>query len=532
MSGILNKIWSSNSLLNDQYTRGLTEQAIKNPEADLLVDETKLSFEGKEVRQIKGLGKIGLFFEKLKLTFELVIPSWKSQIVTAFTKVELLRNAAATKADKIAQEILNQKNAENEMNGLKDGNGKVGRKIHETESIIATQSSDLKKARNELEEMKKQKVSIPQTLALIASYPEKLKAANDHLAQKTKENDSKYWGKKLPAEISQEAMKGQPYLDFKALEKEMGVKRLRTDNLKEEAEKLKATLEVLPTTIELREEILLMLEGELNSTEGMLKKLLEQKTEIEKNIARFAELLKPKSEEAPYQVEEKGEKSVPDPVKEAEKAEGASLTAPVSEAHQAMLNDIKDYIHADVATVWKGLFEKFDANIVKSWACDAAGNFKLELNSSMRAWIPSKDSEGKQDPTSGVVLVLGIDGNGQEMGFITGKLDREHTDMKFTEGFNFFVKPDNTRAKPGYINLTNIKYNSEEDIRIITNKDLKKDYSGFLLRVVSLIAQSYGTVDNNYVLTVNKQRSFKNMVQNWNTEVEVVANEKAKLGVK
>lgn len=198
---------------------------------------------------------------------------------------------------------------------------------------------------------------------------------------------------------------------------------------------------------------------------------------------------------------------------------------------EQMLQDIKNFIHPDIETVWKGVFDKFDPEIVKSWSSDAEGNFKLELNKPMRVWVPSKDDKGSQEPSSGMVLLLGTNGNGASTGTITGKLDRENKDMKFSKGFHFFMKPDNARAKPGYSNITNLQY-VNGNIRIITNKDLKKDYSGLILSIVASVAGKYGTVDNNYILTVTKQRSLANIIANWNSKSEVIENEKQRLGVK
>lgn len=199
---------------------------------------------------------------------------------------------------------------------------------------------------------------------------------------------------------------------------------------------------------------------------------------------------------------------------------------------EQMVKDIQAMIHEDVAGLWKGVFDKFNPENIKSWKCDAEGNFKLELIAPMRLWTPSRDATGKQDPTAGNVLTFGLNDDGAFTGVIQGKLDRAARDMRFSEGINVFIKPDDPRAKPGFSRLTNIRYNSSNEIHLITKKDLKKDYSGFMLSIVASFAKKHGTVDKDYNLIVDKNRTLSNMMGNWNREAKVVANEKTAVGIK
>lgn len=199
---------------------------------------------------------------------------------------------------------------------------------------------------------------------------------------------------------------------------------------------------------------------------------------------------------------------------------------------EQMVKDIQAMIHEDVAGLWKGVFDKFNPENIKSWKCDAEGNFKLELIAPMRLWTPSRDATGKQDPTAGNVLTFGLNDDGAFTGVIQGKLDRAARDMRFSEGINVFIKPDDPRAKPGFSKLTNIRYSSQNEVHLVTKKDLKKDYSGFMLSIVASFAKKHGTVDKDYNLIVDKNRTLSNMIENWNREAKVVENEKTAVGVK
>lgn len=209
-----------------------------------------------------------------------------------------------------------------------------------------------------------------------------------------------------------------------------------------------------------------------------------------------------------------------------------ALDVPKVTFQEQMVKDIQAMIHEDVAGLWKGVFDKFNPENIKSWKCDAEGNFRLELKAPMRLWTPSRDATGKQDPSAGNVLTFGLNDDGAFTGVIQGKLDRANRNMLFSEGINIFIKPDDPRAKPGFSRLTNIRYASQNEVHLVTKKDLKKDYSGFMLSIVANFAKKHGTVDKDYNLIVDKNRTLSNMMGNWNREARVVANEKTAVGVK
>lgn len=540
MSGMLNKIWSNDSLLNNTYTHGLIDEAMNNPDKPLVYKEEELS-KGELSKR-----KVATFFEKVGLTLSLLVPGLRGRIIQAFTTVQALKDSTIVKMHKQGMKSLEDyqqgiknlrdKEVKADLRHLDASLAQIIREIHENDSSKQEKSALLQAQRKELEKLETQKGDIPQKLELIASYL-KAKDGFERSLQQKLDSRPRLFNRKTDADIYAEAAKEQHYEDLMALEKTLQKSRIPTAGLVEYNDHLILAFNALPEKIENLQQSIPLLEGEIASLESQLKPLLEEKTKIEKKKESLSKWLSQKPESPSEPVDEKPEARSQEQYAGKEPVEAADAThleasAVNLPAKEQMLQDIKTFIHADVETVWKGLFDKFDPAIVKSWSCDPEGNFKLELNTPMRAWIPSKDDAGKQDPSSGVVLLLGIDDNGKETGELTGKMDRENKDMKFAAGFNFFVKPDDTRANPGYINLTNIQYNDQNDIRIITNKDLKKDYGRFLRPVVAHFARNYGTVDNNYVLIVNKQRSLSNMVANWNEAAEVVENEKQRLGVK
>lgn len=547
MSDILNKIWSNDSIINDQYTKGLIENSIANP--DQPVNYTEAELLNKNQSQSSTTDLIALFFEKIGLTLGLLVPGLRGRIIEAFNTVETLKKSAYDAHEQGLKNLgeyqkgiknLRDKEVTLELDKLDVEIAKIDQNSQEIVSSKQNKNQQLDTKRRELSELQNQKEDIPDRLELIDAYLAKKQVLEKHLNQKLASRS--VFSATTDAEVYAEVKQEQPFLEFAEIEKKLNDKQMPSTDLEEYKNKLIQAALNLPNEEGSLTQDISSLENEITLLDTQLTRLLEANKNLQQKKENLSEWLsvKPQTKVNPVEVqrdeatEVRIESKEPNINVDHEDAQAVAKTGmnptKLSESEK-IFSDIKDFIHEDLETVWRGLFSKFDPSTVKSWNCDANGNFKLELNQPMRVWIPSKDENGKQDPSSGVVLLLGIDDQGKETSTVTGKLDRDNKNMKFDKGFNLFVKPDNRNANPGYINFTNIQYNAQDDIRIITNKDLKKDYGWFLLPLVSALAKNYGTVDNNYNLIVNKQRTLGNMVENWNQEAKPVANERKALGL-
>lgn len=551
----LNKIWSEDSILNDNYERNLCEQAIKDPSQNLKYEK---SLEGgglsnKTLTPMTGREKAGLLLEKVWLTLGLAVPILRNKIIEAFKTVETLKGRAAvhemhTKTSEEAykvgvQGIRNKEITEKvaafdkEIEGIDKQRAEIKEK-HQFEKV------SLEMNKKGLEKLIENRTEMDETLALIDKYSV-MKKELQSLAQQ------------YPAT---ELSKMKQYEDFKKAESELGKNKIRlTDSERaEDRASLEAEKNGLNAKISVKENNVNLSENSVKSLENQYVDLAlkKKKTLDDKENFQFAVKLKENKEVKPEKspVDERKEileelnlkkelkKEIPPTSIPAAKIEIPVAKAPLETEMAAksqevkmeaevpklsikdlMLKDIKNNMGEEIHTVWKGLFDKFDANVVKSWSCNANGEFKLELNKPMRVKIPSKDEKGKKDPSSGVVLLLGVDDTGNEIRQVSGKFDKSQKDMKFDKGFTIFVKPDLALLSPSYAAMKGITFKDKGNIRLKSEKDL--NYLGsWVLYVAKPFISSYGTLENGKLL-VDKQRSFGNLADNWNKEGKVIQSE-------
>jgi hypothetical protein len=513
----INKIWSSHSILNNNYTNELVKQAIENPDKAL---EFKAEWiNAKE--EIFSRERFSLFFQKLGLTLSLIVPGLNHRIIRAFSAVEGLVKSTAKKLHQEGIKKLREKDAEAKLKEVEAELQSLETKFASATILKTEKESQSLKAKEELQILEDKKIQIPQKLQLIGDYLANKKAADEHVQEKIK--NKSIWTRE--ASVRKEAEKDQPHLDFKAKEKELKDQKVPAEDLSNYQQELEMDLANLPDQFQAAKDKVELTSRELEVAKASLTQLEQVKVQLGKTKEAVSKWLQSDVKESAQSIEEKNQ----EPTEIAAPTSKVVSQTPIKEQ---MLHDIQTFIHDNIAMVWRGVFDKFDPQNIKSWSCDADGNFQLELNAPMRMWMPSKDESGTQDPSNGVVLTLGLDENGLYSGIVTGKFHPETKDMEFSQGMNFFVKPDESKASPGFINLTHIRYASQEEIHIITNKDLKKDFSRFLLPIIGAVAKKYGTVDNNYNLIVVKKRTFSNMVANWNQEAKAVDNERTAVGLK
>lgn len=207
-----------------------------------------------------------------------------------------------------------------------------------------------------------------------------------------------------------------------------------------------------------------------------------------------------------------------------------------------MLKDIRVRVHEDVYTLFKTAivdeFKKSNSQVFKSWECKPDGTFSLKFTAPQKKWVPAYAEDGETlDPPFGVVQLYGINDDGEAANEITGKLSKGK--IEISSGWSIYADPDKRSAGPGYLSMKEITVLTPGVITIYTSKDLKKEYSGFILSVVSAIANTfYGKVDKNYVLTVHPRHLPVGMlIENWtkhaeaavinNNEAECIANAKS-----
>jgi hypothetical protein len=602
----IQRIWGTQSLLNDPYTKDLCTEAINNPDRDM--DVHVEAYSNRIINQLeKGSEKeldnrISLFFQKLGLTIGLIIPILRGRIINAFSKVEHLKNEAqkraAEKADLAAKktfqkqqeaeglkalEEYEKEQAQNELSPELEEQGIMQfLKQQETQKLADTpKERQLEKetCQNHLfsleEEIKKvdarlegENETIPADLHAVEEFIQTLDSELEAKGKSFRDSINKLKLIKTYTQAQQSYQK--TLLEFKKLPKpnfvESYLKFMRNPENEKKAHELEEQIQQKQNAIKDLEEQLQKEEIPIDEIEQLKTQLIDLNDQLMQerfSLTKKKQLLVEKKELLEKQEKLKNDlnkieqecldlslktggfsDSKPAAVKPAKtlpEIEQSQIQKPVSiqkvetppaalSHKEKMFQDVGERIHPDIQKLWTGLFALFDLDIVKNWQCDAQGNFTLELKQPMKLWVPSTDEKtGKRDPSSGVVLLLGTDDNGKATR-VFGKLDKAKKDMNFKQGFHIFLKPDQAAAKQGYVSLTNLTYNSAQDITFTTKKDLKKDYgqpgwTNPVLTIVSKFAQVHGTVDNDYNVTISRKKTLNNLLDNWTKNGQAVKNE-------
>lgn len=522
-----NKIWSDDSLLNNSYDRSLCEKAIANPEGELKYNRLERAISPLTEESTGKAGrlreKIGLWFEKVGLTLSSLKGSSREKINGAFKTVEKLKAGSSEETYKVGIQTLKHKEISEKLSSFDKAIGTIDQQLSEIKGQYHSSCHFVDLRKESLDRMKEKHSENAEQLKIIDKFPEdRREALRASLQEEQYKLNSQIASASTALEEAQFEVKSleSRYVSLSADKK----KQIEDKEKFEVGFQLKPKPEVSPELPFDKEKTLGELRGEKSEVEESESSLFDLNKEIRLKGREPSLFGESEATELLPSVSNKADATQEAPPTEAPKTQEVTVQAepPKLSNKELMLKDIKDNMGEGFHKIWKGLVDKFDANIVKSWSFNPNGEFKLELNKPMRLWIPSTDPDtGEKDPSNGVVLVLGTDENGKPTNEISGKLIKGS--MDFSKGFQVFVKPDNKFADAGYAAMTNISDSGNGILSLKSEKDLTS-FRALTLRFLKPIIERYGILKDGKLI-VDKQRPLVNLAKNWNEQAQVIETE-------
>jgi len=97
------------------------------------------------------------------------------------------------------------------------------------------------------------------------------------------------------------------------------------------------------------------------------------------------------------------------------------------------LNKIAEFVHPNMAEVWKTFFSNFEADKLSEWNfSEKTGSFCMTLKTPLKFWVPA--SKATSEPRPGSILIFGV-GNRVE-----GRLNPQKQSIEFNRGFQIYCK--------------------------------------------------------------------------------------------